>query len=127
MKGVEHRGRDKFVQTDVTVSATCKPKHIYPSSATNWANNLVANRYMFRSEHEISLQEAPQETVFVDASLEDSLPYLVAMRDSIFQFELMTLEEDYGRVAEGGDHLSRDWELVCSQLTSTEKTQLYAK
>ncbi len=30
------------------------------------------------------------------------------MRDSIFQFELMTIEEDYNRVTEGGDHLTKE-------------------
>ena len=52
MKEVEHRGRDKFVPGDVTVFVACKQKHIFPSSATNWANDLFANRYIFRNEHE---------------------------------------------------------------------------
>lgn len=54
MEEVEHRGCDKIVPTDVTVSVTCK--HIYPTSATNWANDLFANRYLFRNEHEMSLE-----------------------------------------------------------------------
>ena len=41
-------------------------------------------------------------------SVEESLPYLIAMRDSVFQFELMTIQKDYERVAEGGDYLSRE-------------------
>lgn len=40
MEEVEHQGRDKFTPTDVTVTVTCKPKHVYPSSATNWANDM---------------------------------------------------------------------------------------
>ena len=41
-------------------------------------------------------------------SVDESLPYLIAVRDSVFQFELMTIQEDYERVAEGGDYLSRE-------------------
>ena len=108
MKEVEHRGHDKFIPKDVTVSVTCKPKHIYPSSATNWANDLFANRYVFRNEHEMPLEGVSETAVLDTFFLEDSLPYLIAMRDSVFQFELMTIEEDYERVAEGGDYLSRE-------------------
>lgn len=43
-------------------------------------------------------------------------PYLVAVRDSIFQFELMTIKEDYEKVAQGGDHLSRELPLRVSIL-----------
>lgn len=108
MKEVEYKGRDKFVPGDVTVSVTCKPKHIYPSSATNWANDIFANRYIFRNEHEMPLEGVSETAVLANFSLEESLPYLIAMRDSVFQFELMTIEEDYERVAEGGDYLSRE-------------------
>ena len=52
--------------------------------------------------------EGVSETAVLDNfSLEDSLPYLIAIGDSVFQFELMTIEEDYERVEEGGDYLSR--------------------
>lgn len=52
--------------------------------------------------------EGVSETAVLDNfSLEDSLPYLIAIGDSVFQFELMTVEEDYERVEEGGDYLSR--------------------
>ena len=53
---------------------TCKPKHVYPSSATNWANDLFANRYLFRNEHEMSLQGVSETTVL---SVDESLPYLI--------------------------------------------------
>ena len=65
MKEVEHRGRDKFVPRDVTVSVNCKPKHIYPSSVTNWANDLFANRYVFQNDHEMPL-EGVSETAVLD-------------------------------------------------------------
>ena len=102
---VEHRGCDKIVPTDVTVSVTCKPKHIYPSSATNWANDLFTNRYLFKNEHEMSVEVESERVV---SEMEQSLPYLTAMRDSLFQFELMTVQEDYERVSEGGDYLARE-------------------
>ncbi|CAH3166202.1 unnamed protein product, partial [Porites evermanni] len=94
MKEVELKGRDKFVATDVTVSVTCKPKHIYPSSATNWANDLVACRYRFCNEHEVPSTSESKNNITI--------------RDSLFQFELMTIKEDYEKVVEGGDHLSRE-------------------
>lgn len=47
--------------------------------------------------------------------LKEISPYLVAFRDSIFQFELMTIKEDYEKAAHGGDHLSRELQ---SQYTS---------
>lgn len=102
MKEVELKGRDKFVATDVTVSVTCKPKHIYPSSATNWANDLAACRYRFRNEHEVPSTSESKNNI------SNKIPYLVAKRDSLFQFELMTIKEDYEKVVEGGDHLSRE-------------------
>ena len=108
MKEVEHRGRDKFVPRDVTVSVTCKPKHIYPSSATNLTNDLFANRYVFRNERDMPLEGVSETAVLGNFSREDSLLYLMAMRDSVFQFEVMTIEEDYERVEEGGDYLSRE-------------------
>ena len=124
MKEVEHRGRDKFVPRDVTVSVTCKPKHIYPSSATNWANDLFANRYVFRNDHEMPLEGVSETAVLDNFSLEDSLPYLIAIGDSVFQFELMTVEEDYERVEEGGDYLPRKMLRVHILLKRLEVGQL---
>lgn len=34
--------------------------------------------------------------------------YLVWLRDSLLQYELMSLPEDYLRIVEGGDHLERE-------------------
>ena len=53
MKEVVHRDTDKFVREDVTVTVTCKSKKVYPSSATNWFNDLYSIRYLFPEEHEI--------------------------------------------------------------------------
>lgn len=59
MDEIEHEDKDKFSPTDVTVTVTCKPKYVYSSSATNWANDLFSVRYLFRREHE--LQQKPND------------------------------------------------------------------
>ena len=69
--------------------------------------------------------EGVSETAVLDNfSLEDSLPYLIAIGDSVFQFELMTVEEDYERVEEGGDYLSRKMLRVHILLKRLEVGQL---
>lgn len=106
MKELQHKGRDKFVPTDLSIGVICKPKHVYPSTATNWANDLFSIRYTFRSEHEVPMNSvADANANFLP---DEALPYLIGVRDSIFQFELMSLKDDYERVVEGGDHLSRE-------------------
>ena len=59
MKEVAYNGTDKFVREDVTVTVTCKPKKLYPSSATNWFNDLYSVRYLFPEEHELELDTDP--------------------------------------------------------------------
>lgn len=120
MKETEHKGRDKFVSDDVSVYVNCKPKHIYPSTATNWSNDLFLVRYRFQYEHEMSAIE-DSSTLNTDC-LKKVSPYLVAVRDSIFQFELMTIKEDYEKVAQGGDHLSRELLRVSILLKRLEVT-----
>ncbi len=61
MKEIDHEGKDKFVPTNVTVTVTCKPKHSYPSTATNWANDLTATQYLFRKEHEVPSDNSSDE------------------------------------------------------------------
>jgi hypothetical protein len=91
------------------VTVTCKPKHSYPSTATNWANDLTATRYLFRKEHEVPSDNSSEESSLLNkASLQDTMIYLVVIRDSLLQFELMTIKEDYGRIFEAGDHLYRE-------------------
>jgi hypothetical protein len=104
MKETEHKRCDKFVPTSVTVSVTCKPKHIYSSSATNWANDLISTRYNFRSEHEVCDEDNYPKT----CSFQDVEIFLTGLRDSVFQFQLMTIKDDYERVSEGGDHWARE-------------------
>jgi hypothetical protein len=53
MHEVSHIGRDRYVTGDVIISVTCKPKLLYPSSSTNWANDLYADRLQFPEEREI--------------------------------------------------------------------------
>ena len=36
------------------------------------------------------------------------MSYLVWLRDSLLQYELMSIPEDYLRVIDGGDHLERE-------------------
>ena len=103
MKEIEHKNRKSFIAIDVTVSVTCKPKKIYPSSATNWANDMVAVRLMFREEHEVPSTEVN----FCDIPKHLFL-YVICLRDSLMQFQLMTIPEDYMRVGEGGDYLARE-------------------
>ena len=44
---IEFRGRDKFVPTDLTVTATVKPRMVYLSHVTNWENDRYATRLQF--------------------------------------------------------------------------------
>ena len=75
MDEIEHEDKDKFSPTDVMVTVTSKPKYVYSSSATNWANDLFSVRYRFRREHE--LQQEPN-----DMLSEKVLDILVMLRDS---------------------------------------------
>lgn len=101
MEEVEHQGRDKFTPTDVTVTVTCKPKHVYPSSATNWANDMFSVRYCMCKEHEVERE--------CQLTLPDEvLDVLVMLRDTLLQYELMSIPDDYLRACEGGDHLARE-------------------
>lgn len=80
--------KDKFALTDATISVICKPKQLYNSSATNWANDMYSTRLEYPEEHEIkdtSLKECArsQETA------------LVFLQDSLRQFSLMTIPKDY--------------------------------
>ena len=42
------------------MNVTCKPKHVYPSYATNCVNDLTFIRYMF-NEHEMSRESSQEE------------------------------------------------------------------
>ncbi|CAB4021976.1 Hypothetical predicted protein [Paramuricea clavata] len=53
MKEIRYKNTDKFVQENVTVTVTCKPKKVYPSSAMNWVNDLYSICHLFPEEHEI--------------------------------------------------------------------------
>jgi hypothetical protein len=133
-----YKNTDKFVRENVTVTVTCKPKKVYPSSATNWFNDLYSIRYLFPEEHEIgndtesiTLTRVP-DPVGKSACTSDSLidlsgnkfdtqlqdehqdfqplsrgilTWLLVVRDSLFQFEMMNVEDDYMRCVEGVDYL----------------------
>lgn len=84
MEEVEHNGDDKFKPKDLTVTVTCKPKYVYPSSATNWANNMFAVRYLFRKEHEQSAGDTDQTECNIP---ENIIQTLVMLRDTLYQYE----------------------------------------
>ena len=94
------KGRDTFSVKDVTVSVTCKPKIVYSSSATNWANDAYTDRLMFSEAHDIP-GSGVQET-------KDVRTNLVFLKDSLKQFEIMNIKEDYIKCIEGGDFLERE-------------------
>lgn len=101
----DHEGNDNYSVSDSLITATCKPKHYYSSSATNWQNDMAAIRYLFREEHEI---EGSTTTTFIEKLPEVLLAHFVWLRDSLFQYELMCIPEDYTRIVDGGDHLARE-------------------
>ena len=53
MNEVSYKDTDRYVRDDVTVTVTCKPKLVYPSTATNWFNDFYHVRYLFPQEHEL--------------------------------------------------------------------------
>ena len=130
---VSYKDTDRYVRDDVTVTVTCKPKLVYPSTAANWFNDLYRVRYLFPQEHELEKtvlneqnydpqysKEPTSETHQSDeqtsntkqsndkTSSRDMLTWLSVVRDSLFQFEMMTVKEDYIRCIDGGDHHRRE-------------------
>ena len=84
MDEVERNGDDKYSPADVTISVNCKPKSIYSSDSTNWANNLYANRLRFRDEHELPLHARRKEADLVNV-LENFIETVIFLRDSLQQ------------------------------------------
>ena len=129
MNEVEYKNTDRYVKEDVTVTVTCKPKLVYPNSATNWFNDLYRVRYLFAEEHQVAktdlcdsqqscdaVQEN-QDHAFdqTDSETKDSQvlgkqcqTYLSVIRDSLFQFEMMNITDDFIRCIERGDHQKRE-------------------
>lgn len=106
MEEVWHDNKDTFKPGDASISVTCKPKYVYPSSATNWANDMFAVRYVYRKEHEQVKQDASQTNA---SNLPENLvDTLIMLRDTPFQYEIMNIPEDYLKVCEDGDHLQRE-------------------
>ena len=170
MKEVPYNGTDNFVREDVTGTVTCKPKKLYPSSATNWFNDLYSVRYLFPEEHELELDTDPvpdhqdpspdlqdpkpdlqdltqghqghtldhldltpdhqdptadhkdprpdQEDSTPDhqyssehhkiSFTREQLTCMLVVRDSLFQFEMMNLKDDYLRCVERSDHYEQE-------------------
>lgn len=58
-------------------------------------------RYCTRKEHEVERE--------CQLTLPDEvLDVLVMLRDTLLQYELMSIPDDYLRACEGGDHLARE-------------------
>ena len=107
MNEVEHNEDDKHSPSDVTVSVKCKPGMIYLSDGTNWANDLYENRLIFRDQHEISENENTLRNT-QEYIPDDFIQTVIFLRDSLLQFEIMTIEDDFIRLKSGGDHLKRE-------------------
>ena len=106
MDHVDYYEDDKYIPADVTVSVTCKPKAIYSFDSTNWANDIYAHRINFREEHELPIS-LEQELLFKSVP-ENLTKTIIFVRDSLLQFEIMSIEDDFIRLKEGGDHLERE-------------------
>jgi hypothetical protein len=95
-----HDGRDVYSISQATIHVTCKPKITYPSSATNWSNNMYSDRLRYPQEHEV-----PDSGCQVSRAM---LSDLVVIKDSAKQFLISSIPEDYQKCLHGGDHLERE-------------------
>ena len=106
MNKIEHIENDKYSPSNIAVSVKCKPKMIYPSDGTNSENNLYENRLIFHDENEISENEnTPRNTQ--EYIPEDFIQTVIFLRDSLLQFD-MTIEDNFIRLKNEGDHLKRE-------------------
>ena len=104
-------------QADVTVSVACKPKIIYPSDSTNLANDLYENCLKkIRDEYELP-RCAEQKLLF--ENLSGNVIKTCIFRNSLLQFELMTILDDYLRLQDGGDHSDREKLRISTLLTGS--------
>ena len=95
---------DKFEIKSNTIVVTCKPKYTYSSSATNWFNDMYAIRLMCPDKHELTDGREPAE-----GSEERNVQcQLIFLKDSLVQYNLMDIEEDYLRITEGEEFLERE-------------------
>ena len=92
----------KYVPGDVTFSFTSKPKICYPSNATNWASDLYTWRLLFRKEHEFANNFGDENSEELSEP-DEAASYMIFIRDSVLQFDLMTIQENYERITEGQD------------------------
>ena len=118
IKDVEQKtidGHDVFVTKDVTISVTTKPKLVYSSSATHWANDAYKDRLLFPEEHEI-------DGSGVNVSRETKTA-LVFLRDSMRQFQLMNIPGDYERITEGDNYKDREQLRLGTLLARIESTK----
>ena len=93
----DHNGKD------VSVSVTCKPKYNYGSTSTNWANDMYATRMKFPEEHEVKDTDLPENEI-----QRDVLNSCIFLHDTLLQFSLMSVPDDYLRIFNGEEHLERE-------------------
>ena len=51
---IDDKGKDSFAMKDAIPLVSCKPKYIYDSSSTKWANDMYYTRLCFPEKHEES-------------------------------------------------------------------------
>lgn len=100
MKESERNGRDSYSIAEAKISVTCKPKMVYSSSATCWANDMYEDRLRYWKEHEVDGVN--------DNLPRDLLTPLIFIKDTARQYLMSDLKGDYERSCSGGEHIDRE-------------------
>lgn len=100
MNEIEHNEKTRFTVADATISVTCKPKAFYSSSATQWFNEIYRDRIVFLKVHVPMSGDQTMDR--------QKLSSLILLKDSMKQFCLMNIREDYLLSIKGGDYLKRE-------------------
>lgn len=95
---------DKYSITSNVIEVVSKPKLIYSSSATNWMNDLYATRLRFPEQHEIDTGTEP----LAGSKERTALSNLVFLENTLVQYLMMDIPEDYMEIAKGGEYLDRE-------------------
>ena len=95
---------DKYSITSNAIGVVAKPKLVYPSTATNWINDMYATRLQFPEQHEINTESKPT-TVGEERS---ALSNLVFLENTLVQYLLMDIANDYMNITNGGGFLDRE-------------------
>lgn len=98
---VDENGKDSYAMTDAIPVVNCKPKYIYDSSSTKWANDMYYTRLCFPEEHE-------EPGTKLEQFSREELTAFVFLQNSLKQFDMMTILEDFSRIVESEDHAERE-------------------